>query len=403
MSLGLAACAGSAPAGDDSAGGTIGGKTLTIYSSLPLQGADRARSQAIVNGEKLALVERGGKIGGFTVKYVSLDDSTASAGMWDPGATLTNARKAVLDQTTIAYLGELDSLASAISIPLLNEAGILQVSPGSPYAGLTTSDGAEKGEPDKYYPTGRRTFGRVVPSDGAQAAAQAAYQRQEGCTRLHVLNDKEVEGKGLALGVAGAARTIGIAIAREDAFDPAASSFRDVGERVAASGADCVFAAMSSQQDAVRLWGALHAAAPAAKLFGSDRIAGPAFASGLGASEQAVTFLTEPTLGPGHYPSMEREMLRRYERRFGEPAPPDAARGYEAMSVVLDAIERAGARASVRQEVVDAFFATRSRDSVLGRYSIDADGDMALGRYGGYVVRRGELVLERVLGAATKG
>ena len=75
------------------------------------------------------------------------------------------------------YLGEFNSGGSAISLPITNEAGILQVSPSNTYVGLTRAEGADKGEPDKYYPSGKRTFGRVVPADHIQAAAQVAYQK----------------------------------------------------------------------------------------------------------------------------------------------------------------------------------------------------------------------------------
>ena len=61
--------------------------TLTIYSSLPLQGASRLQSLSVINGEKLALEQAGGNVGKYTVKYVSLDDAKASAGKWDPGQT----------------------------------------------------------------------------------------------------------------------------------------------------------------------------------------------------------------------------------------------------------------------------------------------------------------------------
>ena len=100
MAFGVAACGG-----DDgerrwrrrSASG--GGKTLTIYSSLPLQGASRPQSEDVINGEKLALKQKGGKSGDFTIKYVSLDDATAAAGQWDAGQTSANARKAAQDDT----------------------------------------------------------------------------------------------------------------------------------------------------------------------------------------------------------------------------------------------------------------------------------------------------------------
>ena len=201
LSFGVAACGGDDEGGGGS--GSTGSDTLTIYSSLPLQGDSRPQSESVVNGEKLALEEAGGKVGKYTIKYVSLDDATAAAGKWEPGQVSANARKAAQDKSTIAYLGEFNSGASAISIPVINEAGILQISPSNTYVGLTRSQGADKGEPDKYYPSGVRTYGRVVPADHIQAAAQVSYQKEEGCTKTYILNDKEVYGKGLADQVAG--------------------------------------------------------------------------------------------------------------------------------------------------------------------------------------------------------
>src|SRR5215218_469630 len=139
MAFAVAAC------GDDNGGGGGGGKagkTLTIYSSLPLQGDSRPQSEDVVRGEKMALEEAGGKAGNFKINYQSLDDSVAATGKWDPGQASANARKAVGDDKAIAYLGEFNSGASAISIPITNEAGILQVSPANTYVGLTRAEGA---------------------------------------------------------------------------------------------------------------------------------------------------------------------------------------------------------------------------------------------------------------------
>ena len=97
--------------------------TLTIYSSLPLQGDSRPQSEDVVHGEQLALEKAGSKVGKYKIKYVSLDDSVASTGKWDPGKVSENARKAVGDDNTIAYLGEFNSGASAISIPLPTRPG----------------------------------------------------------------------------------------------------------------------------------------------------------------------------------------------------------------------------------------------------------------------------------------
>jgi branched-chain amino acid transport system substrate-binding protein len=62
------------------------------------------------------------------------------------------------------------------------------------------------------------------------------------------------------------------------------------------------------------------------------------------------------------------------------------------MAVVLDSIERAGDQGDNRDEVVDAFFDTRDRDSILGGYSIDEVGDTTLDRLAGYRLRNGRPV-----------
>ena len=148
------------------------GATVDFYSSLPLSGASSATAQAIVNGAKLALAQARGRAGRFTIRYISLDDSTAQSGTWNPGRTAANAREAARDPKAVYYIGELDSDASKVSMPILNRAGVPQVSPASTYVGLTTSEpGSLPGEPNKYFPTGRRTFLRIVPLDTNQAAA----------------------------------------------------------------------------------------------------------------------------------------------------------------------------------------------------------------------------------------
>jgi branched-chain amino acid transport system substrate-binding protein len=145
------------------------GNQLTVYSSLPLQGPSGAISEQIVGGEKLALHDAGGHVGPFKVSYDSQDDSSPTSGQWDPGVTASDARTAADDPSTIAYLGDYNSAATAISLPLINAAGILQISPASPYGGLTSSLYAGQDEPERFYPTGRRNFARLQPGDQAQA------------------------------------------------------------------------------------------------------------------------------------------------------------------------------------------------------------------------------------------
>jgi branched-chain amino acid transport system substrate-binding protein len=403
LALGVAACGGGNDDKSSGGGGGEGRTSLTIYSSLPLQGDSRPQSTDVVNGEKLALEEAGGKVGKFTIKYVSLDDATAAAGKWDPGQTSADARKAAQDASTIAYLGEFNSGASAISIPILNEANVLQVSPSNTYVGLTRAEGADKGEPDKYYPAGKRTFGRVVPADHIQAAAQVTYQKDQGCKKTYILNDKEVYGKGIAVQVANIGKAQGLAIAGNDGIDTKAANFRSLATKIKSSGADCMFFGGITQNKGVQVFKDVGAANPTMKLFGPDGVAESAFSTKLGSAVEKNTYITNPTLDPKLYPPAAQDFFAKFKQKFGNDPQPYAIYGYEAMKVALLAIQNAGDKGNDKQAVIDAFFKIKDRDSVLGKYSIDENGDTTLSDYGADRVEGGKLVFDKVIKAQTQG
>jgi branched-chain amino acid transport system substrate-binding protein len=357
------------------------GTQLTIYSSLPLQGPSAAISRQIVGGEKLALADAGGRVGRFTVSYVSLDDSNPTTGEWDPGLTAANAKAAAQDRTTIAYLGDLNSGATAISLPLTNAAGILQVSPASPYVGLTSSLDAGQGEPERFYLAGRRTFGRVAPGDPVQAAVQVALLRRLGVHRLYVVADEDPFDAPLAQLVAGEAQREGIEVVGQDTIAIAAgASFTGEVAKVAESGAQAVFLSATATSAAAQLARELHAAAGRLSLLASSTTLNTVFSSNLGAAADA-TFIGSPVLATRLYPPAARRVLAEYRRRFAATGEPYVLYGYEAMSVVLAAIGAAGEGGDDRQAVIDRFLATRERRSVLGVYSMKPNGETTLSSY----------------------
>jgi branched-chain amino acid transport system substrate-binding protein len=390
---GVAGCGGVGVSGASEATGN----QLAIYSSLPLQGPAAAISQQIVNAERLALADAGGHVGALKVGYVSLDDSSLTTGRLDPGLTATDAKMAAQDASTIAYLGEFNSAATAVSLPLINAAGILQVSPASPYVGLTSSLNAGQDEPQRFYPSGRRTFGRLQPGDPAQAAAQAQLMKALGVGRVYVLDDQDPFEIPLAQIVAADAEREGIAVVAHDSVaTTAGATFTGEVEKIVQSGAQAVFIAGGAGPGMVALWRQLHNADPRLLLLGSSGMVSESFASEIGAASGS-TYLTTPVLAPDRYPRSAARVLEHYRRHFGGEPGPYALYGYEAMSVVLDAIRRAGSRANDRQAVIDRFFSVRNRDSVLGRYSIEANGETTLSRYGVDRVLNGRLRSYRVL------
>jgi branched-chain amino acid transport system substrate-binding protein len=391
VTVGVAGCGGKSSTGANS-----GRTTLTIYSSMPLQGPAEAQSESVIKAQKLALAEAGGRIGKFSIKGVYLDDSTAAANRAEPGQTSANARRAAQDASTIAYLGEGNDGASAVSIPLTNEAGILQVSPSDTPSGLTRRDGAAPGQPDSLYPSGERTFARVVPNDGVQAAAQVAYQLDEGCTKTFVLSNRGLFGRGLAAQFRSAAKSNSLEVVAAS-FPPGTKDFADVARRVRSSHADCMLFAGVTADEAVRAFAAIHQANPSAKLFGTSGVAESSFTEALPTSVQRVTYITSPTLDPQLYPPEGQKFFTTYRDKYGKDPEPAAIFGYEAMKLTLLAIQNAGDKGNDRHAVIDALFKIKDHDSPLGTYSIDGNGDTTLSDYAADRVENGKLVFEKVL------
>ena len=374
------------------------GNQLTIYSSLPLQGQSGAISTQIVDGEKLALHDSGGHIGPFKISYDSMDDSSPTSGQWDPGVTASNAKTAANDPSTIAYLGDYNSAATAISLPLINAADILQVSPASPYGGLSSSAYAGQDEPERFYPTGRRSFARLQPGDPVQAAAQVRLLRDLGVGKVYVLDDQDPFELPLAQMVSADSEHAGISIAAHDSIDTSATtSFAGEVTKVVASGAQAVFFAGGTTPETVSLWQQLHSADPRLWLLGSSTMVNATFTSAIGAGAAARTLLTTPILPVSRYPASAQRVLAAYRRQFHEQPEAYALFGYEAMSAALRAITRAGARGNNRQAVIDALFSAAPHDSVIGRYAIEPDGETTLSSYGVDRVIAGQPVFWRAL------
>ena len=393
--LALTGCGSSSNTTYDAA---IRGSTLTIYASVPLHGASRVSGEAVLSAEKLALSQGRYRIGRYRIAFKPLDDSTPQRGEWDPGQTTANAKLAAQDPSTVGYIGELNSGASAISIPILNRLGIPQISPASTAVGLTSGGaGAAPGEPEKYYPTGVRTYARIVPNDSVQAVAQLKLQQREGCTNTYVLDDGEVDGHDGATSFMLAAQHSPIHVVGSQSFDPNASDYRSLATGVKSAHANCVLISAITDSNAAAVTNAIAVAMPSAKIFGSAGLAESTFADaaqgGISTTLDPQVMITAPTLDPAAYPAAAEAFYNAYAHAYGTPQP-DAIYGYEAMSLMLRAIAQAtdGGRKPVRRsKVLQALFSTRDRHSVLGTYSIQRDGDTTLRRYGAYRIVDGQL------------
>lgn len=334
--------------GEDRATETpISGDQLTVYSSGPLHGPLAGVARDVIRGQKLALAEAGGRAGPFQVTFVALDSADPRTGRWSPRRVADNAREAVRDRQAIAYLGELESGASTVSAPVLNEGGLLQVSPRDTFGGLTQPGGP--GEPERFYPSGRRTFTRLVPPDGEQAALLVRAMRAAGVDRLALADDDRPAGFGVGDRVARLATAAGITVVGRRQLDPRrpvppglASGLRDTRP-------DAFLYAGANVPYGARLLRAVHRALPRARLFAADELAlEPGLAARLGPAPQrlVVSALRVGTAGG------DAAFARRFTAAYAAPPGPQAVLGYDSMRLVLRAVTRIGPRAASRRALV---------------------------------------------------
>jgi len=269
LAAALAAAAALGIAGCQSANSTsTSGDTISVYSLLPLQGPTATAAQDVVDGEKLALQQAGGRVGKLTVNFRSVDSS--DNGRVDPGSAAKAARSAAQDAGAIAAIGSFGGAEARTEIPLLNEASVALVTTASLPGGL---------DDPELFPLGPRTFSRMIGDQASQARAIRRLAGQRGCHRAAVLAGPAAADRALAAGVARAAGATGAGSARPrcsfvvgvtppparagaSALTPAApegaaatSAFARVFKRQASPNALLGYAAMRTVLDAVRAAG----------------------------------------------------------------------------------------------------------------------------------------------------
>lgn len=335
--------------------GITGASRATVYVSVPLRGASGRDGRDVADGARMALAAARGKVGRLAVQARYLDDTSGRgpAAEWSPSAVGANARTATEDTSAVAYVGDFEAGATRTSEPITNAAHLLQVSPASTAIDLTRPFLGSDQLPAVEDEGGERTFGRVIPPDPVQAAAAAGWVRTLDERRVELVSDGSSFGGVMA------------------------SSFREAlrGTTITRKGPQLTYYAGLAGSPALK-----RAASFRAPMMASDSVLPPFNPGGPGAAE----LVTSAAQDPKQLPPSGRRFAEAFTRRFGRAPGRYAAYGYEAMAVVLAAIRRAGSAGDQRQPVIDAFFDTRGRRSVVGTYSIDPLGDTTLNRMSGY-------------------
>lgn len=387
-------------------GGGGGSKgTIEIWSELPRQGSSKGQTDTIVNAIKFKLDQVNNTVDGWTIKYVDQDDSTAAAGKWTQERATALATQASTTDDLAAYIGTFNSGAAKIVIPVLCGAGIPMISPANTYPGLTKPGKGEADEPGKYYPNGcKHNYYRVVPADDLQGDVGAGWAKDLGATKVYVLDDTEIYGKGIADVFEASAKADGLTVLGHDQAPGTSTDFKALAAKIAATSPDLVYYGGITQNNAGQLWKDLREAMPNVKLMGPDGIYEDAFLTAAGSAAEG-SYLTFGGTTADQYTGDAAKFRDDYKAKYGGDLEVYTIYGYEAANVLIAAIttaSKAGAKdvKALRSGILDALAATKDFKGVLGTWSFDANGDTSLKVFSGTVVTGGKFVFNKVLGGS---
>ncbi len=363
--------------------GGPGSPDLILVSDLPLRGTSRPQALQINAAVRAELQTRGYKAGSHKIGFRACDDSTPQSEGSDAGTCRSNADAYADDDQVIGVIGPLDSSCAAILIPALNLAsggGIPMVSPSNTYPCLTRGGaGCDLTEPGKYYPSGRRNYLRVVGNDVFQGAASAEFARSKGVRKVYVLHDKEAFGVGVATNFRQAAESLGIEVVGFEGWNPTASTYASLFEKVRSSRPDAIFLGGLVDQNGGRVIedkvAVLGPNDGNVKLLASDGFAAQktidaagAAAEGMYIAAAGVPYRELPAAAKAYADDFVADHLR------GKPFEPNTIFGAQAARVMLDAIAKSD---GTRRDVTTRLFDSEVTDGLLGTFGFDENGDPA--------------------------
>ncbi|NJL88615.1 MAG: branched-chain amino acid ABC transporter substrate-binding protein [Coleofasciculaceae cyanobacterium SM2_1_6] len=366
--------------------------TVKIASMLPMTGSSLGQTQTIVNSIKQVLDETGGKVcdGQMTIELQILDDATAAAGKWEPAQVTANANKVVADPSIVGVIGHFNSGAAKLSIPILNQADLVMVSPANTYPGLTKPGKGEKNEPEVYYPNGKRNYARVVPADDLQGAVAANWSKALGVKKVYILDDQELYGKGIADVYEATAKKLGIEVLGREGIDAKATDYKALMTKIKALNPEMIYFGGITQNNAGQLIKDMRnvGMTPAqVKFMGPDGILEQALIDAAGKDAEGV-YGTFGGIPPKELTGDGQKWYNNYKTKFNSEPEPYAAYGYESAKVLINAIGKVCK--SDRVAVRDAVMATKDFPGITGTWSFDANGDTTLSVMSGSVVKNGK-------------
>jgi branched-chain amino acid transport system substrate-binding protein len=302
----------------------------------------------------------------------------------------------------MVYIGPYNSGAAKISMPILNKAGILMISPAVTWPGLTKPGQGDPGEPEIYRPAGKVNFTRVVPADDIQGPLGADWAKSMGVKTVAVLDDNEVYGKGIA--TLFKEQALGLhkmkMIGTQESIDIKQNEFVGVLRKIKNLGTpDLLYFGGTSQTKAGQIAkDMLTVGFGGVKLMVPDGCFELAFIQSAGAElfKTIKCFVTFGGIPPDKLTGKGKDFFDKYKAKYGKDPEGYAIYGYESAKVAMEAIKKSGVKS--RAKILASALAIKDFDGALGKWSFDENGDTTSRTMSGSTIENGDFKFVKQLG-----
>ena len=282
------------------------------------------------------------------------------------------APKVVTDKM-VAVIGPAFSGESKKAVPILDKAGLPNISASATNAKLSTN--------------GWKTWHRVLANDDVQGPGAASFLvKNAGFKKVAVIDDQTEYGKGLAKAVADGVTAAGGTVAVTDSIDPKADNWSSTVNKVKGGSVDVIYYA-GYYAEAGPLVKQFRDAGVKAVFASGDGTLDQAFIKGAGAAAEGAILTCTCVLATSSTDPAVSKFISDYQAAFkGDPAT-YSAEGYDAATAIVMAV-KAGKTSSAD---INAFLGTEDFKGVSKPIKWDATGELTGGGTFIHLVKDGKI------------
>jgi branched-chain amino acid transport system substrate-binding protein len=353
-------------------------KDLKVAVALPM---DQEWATHALQGIQLALQ------GNSDIELVTYDTAGYSSDL-----EAQAAQQAISDSHVIAYIGMASSGQARVAIPLLNEANLAAISLTATSPGLTKA-GFGENEPGIYYPTGRRNFFRLVPSDEVQGAVAAAWAKEMGVNTVVLVDDNSSYGTIVTGVFEVSAQDEEMAIAGHEHFDPETATdqdYTDLAAQILALNPDMVYIGGYVDGGVPQLIRELRLADSDVMIMGTDGIVlQNVLLDGMTADQVEGVYATDVAAPAEHLGTQEAtDFVTAYQAAYTQAPITNSVLGYEAMKALLHVIDHTDN--PTRGNIVNGLSNMSDFTSLFGTWQFNANGDISVNQISVWQLQAGE-------------